>query len=111
NVTALQGLEPVLRKRFGEGALPPQATFFRIELENLCRAWLEDALVALPGRPVRPGETWQQQTERALVPAGRHVLTKTFTAEGTAGEGGNALTRLAVTGASALLPYRDRAFY
>src|SRR5207244_576977 len=93
------------------GALPPQATFFRLELENQCRAWLEDALVPLPDRPVRPGEAWQQQTERALAPAGRHVLTKAFTVEGTVNEGGRPLTRVVATAGSALVPYRDGEFY
>ncbi len=110
NVVRLEGIEPVLRKRFGDGALPPQAHFFRTEIEDACRLWLHDALIPLPNRPVPTGEKWEQQTERALVPLGRHVIRKTFTEGGKVAGSGRELTRLTVTGASSLVPYPDGEF-
>jgi tetratricopeptide (TPR) repeat protein len=110
NLVRLEGLDPVLHKRFGEGPLPPQAGFFRTELEDACRSWLQDVLIPLPNRPVQAGEKWEQQTEKALVPLGRHVLRKTFAEGGKVAGSGRELTRLTVTASSTLVPYRDGEF-
>jgi tetratricopeptide (TPR) repeat protein len=110
HVVRLEGIEPILRKRFGEGALPPQARYFAAEIEDACRIWIQDVLIPLPNRPVQAGEKWEQETVRALVPLGRHVLRKTFTEGGKVPGSSRELTRIAVTGGSTLVPYPEGEF-
>jgi tetratricopeptide (TPR) repeat protein len=110
NVARLEGLEPICRKRFGEGAEPPSARLFRGEVEEICRGWLQDIFVALPGKAVGAGEKWEQETRRALAPMGHHVLRKTFTHEGKAAVAGRELTRVGVTATSTLIPAKEEEF-
>jgi tetratricopeptide (TPR) repeat protein len=102
----LRGLEAVVQKRFGEGALPPQAKTFRALVEEVWREWLQSVFFPVPG-VAAPGARWEQETEKALPPLGRHVLRKTFVHEGKAAGGGRELARVTATGASTLVPYKE----
>jgi formylglycine-generating enzyme required for sulfatase activity/tetratricopeptide (TPR) repeat protein len=104
NITRLDGVDALMQKRFGAGALPPHAKFVRMDMEDLCRSLFQDAFVPLPGRAVTAGEQWEQQTIRTLAPIGTHVLKKTFATD--AKEPG----RVVVTGASTLTPFAEGAF-
>jgi tetratricopeptide (TPR) repeat protein len=110
NVTRLDGIEPICRKRFGEGAEPPQAGLFKAEVEEICRGWLHDIFIPLPGKAAAAGEKWEQETRRALAPLGQLVLRKTFTHEGKTTSAGRELTRIGVTATSTLVPARDGEF-
>jgi tetratricopeptide (TPR) repeat protein len=105
-ILCLQGLEAVVQKRFGEGALPPQAKTFRALIEDVWREWLQSVFIPVSGTAAA-GARWVQETEKALPPLGRHLLRKTFVHEGKAAGNGRELARVAVTGASTLVPYKE----
>jgi tetratricopeptide (TPR) repeat protein len=105
-VLRVDGLEAIVERRFGKGALPPQAKTFRALIEDVWREWLQSAFVPMPGAAAA-GAKWEQETEKALPPLGRHVLRKAFVHEGKAADGGRELARVTVTAASSLVPYRE----
>jgi tetratricopeptide (TPR) repeat protein len=106
NVVRLDGLDAVVRKRFGEGALPPQHRTFRALIEDVWKEWLQSVFFAVPAAAAA-GAKWEQETEKALPPLGRHVLRKAFVYEGNVASGGREYARVAVTGTSALVPYKE----
>jgi tetratricopeptide (TPR) repeat protein len=105
-ILRLQGLEAAVQKRYGEGALPPQASTFRALIEDVWREWLQSVFFPVSGNAAA-GARWEQETEKALPPLGRHLLRKTFVREGKAAGNGRELARLTVTGASTLVPYKE----
>jgi formylglycine-generating enzyme required for sulfatase activity len=103
NVVRVEGPEAVARANAVVKSPALLALAQRL-MDDEVRTMITDAFVALPNRPTRPGDHWQQTTRLAQPCVGLFVLTRTFIDQGDELVEGRTLRKIGVTAALDLRP-------
>jgi sulfatase modifying factor 1 len=105
NVVRLDGVAHIAQhKAIIASPSPSMLAFGQRLLEDEVRTMITEAFIALPNRPTRKGEQWQQTTSMAQFGIGLIVLKKTFTDDGDDTLDGRPVRRIAMRGDMTVQP-------
>jgi len=106
-VVRMSGLEKVvLALEGGETLSKGERKMITGILEAMNGYWLSELLIAMPGKPTKPGDRWEQKSVISLPPIGQLVMSRSLKDDGAVQEGGKDLRKISLDVKFAVEPYK-----
>jgi hypothetical protein len=98
-ITKLEGIDTLLDKIIGmDKRAEKQRKLITTAMTALFRYWAGETFVALPPKPAKEGDKWEQETGFAFEPLGTFLIKKQLAYQGKETLMGRELDKIAVTG-------------